>query len=127
MKSTLIKVYGRVQGVGFRPFVYRIAKEHNLKGYVLNTSGAVKILLQGDEESKRRFLQDLLARRPPLALIDRVEEEELVSEPCGDFSIKESRPEDGFVFVSPDIAVCEECLAELQAYFREAIRRDESA
>ncbi len=103
-----------MQGVGFRPFVYRIAKKYGLKGYVLNTSGAVRILVQGEAGDVERFLEELVEKRPPLALIDRLEREELATDPCEDFVIERSRCEDGFVFISPDTAVCEECLAEMR-------------
>ena len=54
-----IGVRGVVQGVGFRPFIYRLTQDHNLKGWVRNTSGSVEIEVEGDEESLENFLIDL--------------------------------------------------------------------
>ena len=68
-KLAKIKVRGVVQGVGFRPFVYRLACEHNLNGWVRNTSGNVEIEVEGDEEALRNFLADLEAKVPPMALV----------------------------------------------------------
>ncbi len=109
-----LKVYGFVQGVGFRPFVYRIAKGLNLKGYVLNSPSGVEIEVEGDKESLDLFLIKLRSEKPPLAHIYSMELE--VLEPLGykDFEIRKSA-EGGKkeVFVLPDIATCEECLKEL--------------
>ena len=64
---------GVVQGVGFRPFVYRLAHEHNLKGWVRNTSGNVEIEIEGDEENLVNFLHNLKAKTPPAVHIEQVE------------------------------------------------------
>ncbi len=71
-KLAKIGVRGVVQGVGFRPFVYRLAQEHNLKGWVRNTSGSVDIKVEGDKESLENFLIDLKSKTPPMARIERV-------------------------------------------------------
>jgi len=109
-----LRVFGRVQGVGFRPFVYRLAVSLDLKGYVLNSSKGVEILIQGDTSSIEKFIEDLFHEAPPLSVIDRIEKEYVKSEPYSDFTIKKSRKEEGFVFISPDIAVCEDCLLEMR-------------
>ncbi len=115
VRSTLIQVYGRVQGVGFRPFVYRLATSLNLKGYVFNSSKNVRILLQGDDKKIEIFKRRLREDAPPLSLIDRVSETEVHREAYREFAIKESQKEEGFVFISADIAVCEECLQEMRS------------
>ena len=64
---------GVVQGVGFRPFVYRLAHQYNLKGWVRNTSGNVEIEVEGEEQSLAAFLSDLEDKSPPMARIEKVE------------------------------------------------------
>ncbi len=105
-----IRVRGIVQGVGFRPFVYNLAHELGLRGYVFNSSAGVRIEIEGADESIQKFLDTLQHRPPPLALIAEVTVAEL--EPLGDtdFVIQESHSEAGeFVLVSPDVATCDEC------------------
>lgn len=65
----IIDVRGVVQGVGFRPFVYRLAHEHSLTGWVLNHSGGVEIEVQGPAAALSAFVRDLEAQAPPLARI----------------------------------------------------------
>ena len=72
-KLAKISVRGVVQGVGFRPFIYRLAQEYNLKGWVRNTSGNVEIEVEGDGESLEKFLSDLEAKAPPMARLEKVE------------------------------------------------------
>jgi len=69
-KLAEIGVRGVVQGVGFRTFVYRLAQEQKLKGWVRNTSGSVEIEVEGNEETLNNFLIDLKAKAPPMALIE---------------------------------------------------------
>jgi hydrogenase maturation protein HypF len=113
MKTFIFKIYGRVQGVGFRPFVYRLAKELNLKGYVLNSSSGVTIVLQGEKEIVDKFIDKLKKDAPPLSKIEKIENSFLDLEEFNDFTIYESREDEGFNFISPDIAICEDCLKEL--------------
>jgi len=113
MKTFVFKIYGRVQGVGFRPFVYRLAKELNLKGYVLNSSSGVTIVLQGEKEIVDKFIDKLKKDAPPLSKIEKIENSFLDLEEFNDFTIHESREDEGFNFISPDIAICEDCLKEL--------------
>jgi len=108
-----IRVFGVVQGVGFRPFIYRLAKEYNLKGWVLNTSSSVEIEVEGEKESIERFISDIKRKAPPVARIERIEVEDSVPNNYRDFLIKESKEEPGYQLISPDIAVCEDCLREL--------------
>ncbi|HOL39777.1 MAG TPA: carbamoyltransferase HypF [Dictyoglomaceae bacterium] len=113
-KAYRLKIWGIVQGVGFRPFVYRLAKELNLKGWIQNTTGSVLILLQGREEDVSKFLDLLVEEAPPLSKIEKIEKEEIYTgENFTDFSIIESEKGTGFNFISPDIAICEDCLREM--------------
>lgn len=113
-----IQVAGIVQGVGFRPFVYRIAVERGLSGYVKNKGDAgVEILLEGEEQAIQQFLEDLKKKKPPLAQIHDVITFRLPgkSEYTG-FVIKKSSNEtelSGSV-IPPDIAICDDCLRELR-------------
>jgi hydrogenase maturation protein HypF len=103
-----------VQGVGFRPFVYRLAREHNLKGWVRNTSGNVEIEVEGAEESLENFLGDLEAKAPPMARIEKVEATFYPPRGYTQFEICESLSQEGkYQLVSPDIATCEDCKREL--------------
>lgn len=110
-----IRVHGIVQGVGFRPFVYNLARSLGLAGYVLNSSAGVLIELEGAPEQIERFVGELRESPPPLALIEGVAVETL--EPAGyaGFAIRESVDEPGQLApVSPDVSTCAECLRELQ-------------
>ena len=105
-----IRVRGIVQGVGFRPFVYNLARSLGLMGYVLNSSAGVTIEIEGGEHAVRDFVGTLRHRPPPLALIEEVAITDL--DPLGDssFVIRHSEAEVGeFVLVSPDMATCDDC------------------
>ncbi len=105
---------GVVQGVGFRPFVYRLAHEYGLKGWVRNTSGSVDIEVEGGGEAIEHFLSDLQAKAPPMAHIETVEV--AFDSPKGytEFKIGESLSREGqYQLVSPDIATCDECKEEI--------------
>ncbi len=105
-----LRVRGIVQGVGFRPFVYNLARDLGLSGYVLNSSAGVTVEIEGTDEGMQKFLDALQHRPPPLALIKEVSVADL--EPLGDadFVIRQSHSEAGeFVLVSPDMATCDDC------------------
>jgi hydrogenase maturation protein HypF len=109
-----ISVRGVVQGVGFRPFIYRLAQEHDLKGWVRNTSGNVEIEVEGDEARLNLFLKDLEAKAPPVSRIENVEVGFSPAKGYRDFSIKESLSRRGhYQLVSPDIATCPDCKKEI--------------
>ena len=76
MKALIVKVYGVVQGVGFRPFVYRIANKFGISGFVRNESWGVRIFAQGEDEKIRNFLKSLLDEHPKAAVIESIETEE---------------------------------------------------
>ncbi len=109
------KIEGIVQGVGFRPFVYQIAKAHSLFGYVLNNSLGVEIEVEGRVEDLGLFDDDLHVKLPPLSRIDYVDKKEL--EPSGyvDFEIKKSSEKSAkYTLISPDMSICDDCLNELK-------------
>ena len=113
-KLAEIKVRGVVQGVGFRPFVYRLAREHNLKGWVRNTSGNVEIEVEGDEEALENFLSDLEAKAPPMARIEKLEVTFYPPKGYTEFAICKSLSQEGeYQLVSPDIATCADCQREI--------------
>lgn len=109
-----IRVSGTVQGVGFRPFVYRLAREHNLLGTVLNNSRGVVIRAQGSETSIRDFLFAIQSDAPPAARVDDVITEELPLDSYTEFRILPSELlDETFTQVSPDLALCDDCRREL--------------
>ncbi|MFZ1160246.1 MAG: acylphosphatase, partial [Candidatus Sulfotelmatobacter sp.] len=109
-----IRVRGVVQGVGFRPFVYRLAQVNTLAGWVLNAEQGVEIHLEGEPQSLEAFVSSLKAQSPPAANISQIEI--LPAEPVGlhEFTIRESqRRQHPTVQISPDLPVCDECLKEM--------------
>ncbi len=113
-----INVSGIVQGVGFRPFVYRLAVRNRLAGYVRNRGDAgVEILLEGTAENIESFKNSLNAEKPPLAQIDQLKSTELSGKnEFGKFTIYKSsdEAENSGSIIPPDIAICNQCLAELR-------------
>ncbi len=113
-----INVTGIVQGVGFRPFVYRTAVQNGLAGYVRNRGDAgVEILLEGEEQSIQRFLRDLKAKKPPIAQIHDVITTRLTGgNEHAKFAIIKSSETTEFSgsVIPPDIAICDDCLRELR-------------
>lgn len=108
------QVKGIVQGVGFRPFVYRLAKDCELNGWVANAGSGVTIEVEGKEENLRRFFQDLTQKAPSLSHIEEVNIEEMAPAGFTDFIIKESTEAvSREVYVSQDICVCGDCLTEM--------------
>jgi len=111
-----ISVRGVVQGVGFRPFVYQLAVRHNLKGWVCNTSGDVKIEVEGEKRALDRFLNELVALAPPLVHLEDVSVTNQPAQGYNSFEIRHSIAEEGkYQLVSPDIATCKLCLREVLA------------
>ena len=105
---------GIVQGVGFRPFVYRMAHHYGLRGWVRNCTGRVEVVASGPRDCLQAFARDLLARAPAIAR-PAIERTENLSElDCDDFRILASDSgEDSDIHVPPDYFVCADCLAEL--------------
>ena len=109
-----IRVYGIVQGVGFRPTVSRHAVKNHIHGSVCNKGPYVEIFAQGSKAQVDGFLEDLEKRPPKRAAILKINVEHLDNNPEFDgFEIIESEKTKGEIFVSPDIAICDECKEEL--------------
>ena len=112
MKRLKIFVKGIVQGVGFRPFVYNLAKELNLKGFVKNRADGVEIEVEG--ERVEEFLNRLKKEAPPLSQIIKIDVNELSLKEYENFKILKSKESFKEAFLSPDITVCDDCLAEIR-------------
>ncbi len=114
-KALRIKIRGRVQGIGFRPFIYRLALEHSLGGWVYNDQDGVVIHAEGATNEVDAFLQQIPEKAPTLSYIDTVESSSVNTRESGEFSIRESAGSDEKtnVHVLPDIATCDDCLREL--------------
>ena len=115
MPGLRVHITGVVQGVGFRPFVYNLATRHHLKGWVKNTSAGVEIEVDGDQESLDLFVQQLRDEAPALS---RIDEFSASFQPANGFfhslEILHSEAVEGaFQPISPDVAICSDCLREL--------------
>jgi len=108
-----ITVKGVVQGVGFRPFVYRLAKKLGLKGYVKNTGEGVYIAIYGPQELLDSFQKGLFEEAPPLAKIEELEKEPLNGPPPPFFTVLESASGKGSTKIPPDVSTCKACLKEI--------------
>ncbi len=110
-----VRVEGTVQGVGFRPFVYRVATELGLGGWVLNDSRGVLIEAEGERGALDALLDRLRTDAPPLAIVERVADEAV--DPMGEAGFRITESEEGGeaeAAVSADVATCDDCLAELR-------------
>jgi hydrogenase maturation protein HypF len=109
-----IRVRGVVQGVGFRPYVYRLAQANALAGWVLNGDEGVEIFLEGAEPGLHAFVRELKSQPPPAACIAEVDVYHAVPLGLNEFTIRESERRDHpTVRISPDLPVCDACLKEL--------------
>ena len=106
-------VTGVVQGVGFRPFVHRLAAELALSGFVGNAAGEVFVEVQGDADAVAEFADRLVAQAPPLARIAAVVSEVRPLGGGAGFAIVPSRAGSGVTPIPPDVALCADCLREL--------------
>lgn len=109
-----LTVYGIVQGVGFRPFVHRLAMENHLSGWVRNTSGGVEILLEGPPSALDRFMDTLKTAPPPMAVIEDIHIRPFSPEGQFDsFSIRPSHYDHQATLIAPDMSLCTDCRREL--------------
>src|SRR3954451_10964877 len=113
MERRRFRVRGVVQGVGFRPFVYGLAREHALAGFVLNDGEGVLIEAEGQTDSLEQFAAAIRAEAPPLARVERVEAEPLPPRGETTFRIEASPAPGGSALIPPDVATCDDCLREL--------------
>lgn len=111
LKGSVITVKGTVQGVGFRPFVYKLAKEMKLNGFVKNTSEGVVIHIEGGEPLS--FIERLKKEAPPNARIDSISLSDVTFQGYTDFTIYKTSQGDSLVFTPPDLFTCKDCQNEL--------------
>src|SRR5207249_4252302 len=108
-----ILVLGIVQGVGFRPFVHRLAEQRGIAGFVRNTSRGVIVEAEGERAVLDAFCRSLRENLPPLAEIVDLEVAEIPARGDAEFTIRESSEEaDTFPLVPPDVATCDSCIEE---------------
>ncbi len=115
MTARSVHVSGVVQGVGFRPFVFRLAHTHSLAGWVLNEESGVDIRLEGATHAIETFLRDLVEEPPAAARIANVQVRACEAAGLQEFTIRETRgARRPITRISPDLPVCEDCLAEMR-------------
>lgn len=116
MKEALdIEVHGIVQGVGFRPFIYKIARHHLINGWVLNATAGVFIHAEGESKDIDDFVMEISDNAPAASRVDEILMKEVPLEDFESFTIRYSdeAAADATTLVSPDLATCDECVAEL--------------
>ncbi|MHA2337349.1 MAG: carbamoyltransferase HypF [Candidatus Hodarchaeales archaeon] len=115
--TSRIIVTGVVQGVGFRPFIYRLAKDNNLTGYVANKGSFVEIIVQGLEKNIKKINEDIIKKKPPLAVINIIEIENLsISSPkYENFVISKSDVDftKTISYIPSDVSICDQCLEDM--------------
>ena len=113
-RRVLVKVRGIVQGVGFRPFIYQLARRYGLNGWVRNQSDGVEIQVAGPADSVRSFIGSISSEPPPMARIVKVETTDLPYQDLEEFKIIGSRAlQSRSTLISPDVCTCSDCLREL--------------
>ncbi|HXT82978.1 MAG TPA: carbamoyltransferase HypF, partial [Verrucomicrobiae bacterium] len=112
-----ITITGIVQGVGFRPFVYRSAISYNLVGFVRNINGYIEILIQGNDGNIKRFISDILEKNPFLAKVEgiKIEKKDKEQQHFESFRILQSSDSNSpmLSFMSPDKSICNDCIKEI--------------
>jgi len=114
MQRLAIHIKGIVQGVGFRPFVYNLARRLELGGWVFNNSQGIELEIEGGDEHVTAFLHELQHAAPPLAVIDEVIATQCALQGVTNFYIKQSTEQGGNrAWVAPDVATCVDCQREM--------------
>jgi len=114
MQTYQINIQGIVQGVGFRPFVYNLARDLKIQGEVYNHSNGVTIMLNATDESLKSFIKEIQRDKPPLAQIDAIEYKPIESRAFNGFAIIKSKAQShAFTTMPPDISICSDCQREL--------------
>ena len=114
LTAVRVDIRGVVQGVGFRPYVHRVAQAHDIRGWVRNESGRVSVFAEGRSECVARFLTALPAAWPPMSSVESLEAESAQPQGYTRFAVTESRTTAvGGLPVSPDLAMCPACREEL--------------
>ncbi len=109
-----LNVQGIVQGVGFRPFIFNLAVSNQLTGFVSNTSQGVIIEIEGISDKINQFVADIKPKAPPIAVITDINLQQIVPTGVTGFNIiKSDSNENITTLISPDVAVCDDCLSEL--------------
>ena len=123
-----IELFGIIQGVGFRPFVYQLATSLNLKGYVQNRYNSLFIYLESTLTQSEQFLQQILQNPPPNAIIHAhtIQQVPFVTPPYSDFRILASSTEkqDDRLFLPQDVAICQACLQDMGCNTGQDIKQD---
>jgi len=117
IKRAVINITGIVQGIGFRPFIYNLARSHSIRGWVLNNEKGVFIEAESEGGNLDYFIRNIPRLAPPLARIETFEIR--LTEPHGytHFEIRKSEEaQEKFVLISPDVATCDQCLSELFSF-----------
>ncbi|MBS4013520.1 MAG: carbamoyltransferase HypF [Bacteroidetes bacterium] len=115
IKTYKIEIQGLVQGVGFRPFIYRVAIENNLSGSVENRNDGVVIILDCTKQELEKFINIVQSNAPPASSIDSIKFKEIEKTEFHGFEIvKSTSISDSITDVSPDIAVCNDCLLDMK-------------
>ena len=113
-KRYLVNIYGVVQGVGFRPFIYNTAKEYEIYGWVNNSSGCVTIDITGTLDNIKKFILKVIKNPPSPVIINSVKCRTLEYLYYDGFNIRESSNEiDTVKFMLPDIGTCEDCARDI--------------
>ncbi len=113
--AKILEISGVVQGVGFRPFLFVLAKKYHLTGEVSNTPGGVKVVVEGPAHGIRKFTRDILHENPLLASVTQVETTDTDFQGFPSFQIVKSRASaTRATLISPDVSICEDCLAEMK-------------
>ncbi|MDD5600688.1 MAG: carbamoyltransferase HypF [Actinomycetota bacterium] len=115
LKTYKINISGIVQGVGFRPFIYKIAKQNNFTGTVVNTTEGVTIKINApDKRTVNKFISDIRLHKPPAAVIENINVEEIPCITFQEFKIEKSIvTEEKFQLISPDLATCNLCVKDI--------------
>lgn len=115
LKTFNINISGIVQGVGFRPFIYKLAQKYSLNGTVSNTTEGVAVKINSpDENIANSFISDIKSQKPPAAVIESIKIKEISFVIFNNFKIgKSKKTEEKFQLVSPDIATCSHCLKDI--------------
>lgn len=109
-----INIQGIVQGVGFRPFIFNLADSHQLSGFVSNNPQGVIIEIEGNSYKINQFVNDIKLKAPPIAVITDINSQQIAPTGVTGFSItKSTHNEKISTLISPDVAVCDDCLHEL--------------
>ena len=113
IKRICCDIRGIVQGVGFRPFVYKLARQFELTGWVCNNSGGVILEVEGTDEDVNSFVEGMRIDAPPLATINTLECRDIAVVGSNHFEIRDSEAGGNTIEISPDWDVCPDCLKEL--------------